>query len=146
MNKNTKIIVMLVLAFAILAAYLFLTIKEVTIKTKVPQSSEEYNRQVQENIKKMEAAYQSDMKSFVAETQAIIDNPNLDQAAKTDSLLRLRENLKTMTVPAQYKELHMNLFLAFSELSSDSQKDFGTVINEISNLINEAKSAISWLN
>lgn len=146
MSKNTKIIVMLVLAFAILAAYLFLTVKEVSIKTKVPQSSEEYNREVQEKIRKMEEAYKVDMKKFVVDSQAAIDDVSLDSTAKTNALLVQRENMKKMTVPAQFKDLHMNLFLLYSDLSIDNQEETGAVILEISNQLSQAKSSFDWLN
>lgn len=145
MDKNVKIGIMLLLVFFVLGAYLVLTLKEVTIKPKTPQSSEEYNRQVQENIKKIEEAYKLELKQTLAEYASLTSNPEKSSEEIGLGLLKIRDGLQEMTVPVQFKELHMSLFLEFSKAQDASEEELKALTLKISNLITELKIAYDWL-
>ena len=133
------------LEFFVLGSYIVLTLKEVTIKSKTPQSNEEYDRQVQEKIKKIEEAYKLEMKNVFSEYSLLTANPEKSPEEINLGLLKIRDELKTMTVPVQFKELHMNLFLAFSEAEGISVEEINTLVLKITNLMTEAKIAHDWL-
>lgn len=145
MDKNVKIGIMLLLVFFVLGAYLVLTLKEVTIKPKTPQSSEEYNRQVQENIKKIEEAYKLELKQTLAEFASLTSNPEKSSEEIGLGLLKIRDDLQKMTVPVQFKELHMSLFLEFSKAQDASADELSALTLKISNLITELKISYDWL-
>lgn len=145
MDKNVKIGIMLLLVFFVLGAYLVLTLKEVTIKPKTPQSSEEYNRQVQENIKKIEEAYKFELKQTLVEYASLTSNPEKSSEEIGLGLLKIRDGLQEMTVPVQFKELHMSLFLEFSKAQDASEEELKALTLKISNLITELKIAYDWL-
>ena len=145
MDKNVKIGIMLLLVFFVLGAYLVLTLKEVTIKPKTPQSSEEYNRQVQENIKKIEEAYKLELKQTLTEFASLTSNPEKSSEEIGLGLLKIRDDLQKMTVPVQFKELHMSLFLEFSKAQDASEDELNALTLKISNLITELKISYDWL-
>lgn len=145
MDKNVKIGITLLLVFFVLGAYLVLTLKEVTIKPKTPQSSEEYNRQVQENIKKIEEAYKLELKQTLAEFASLTSNPEKSSEEIGLGLLKIRDDLQKMTVPVQFKELHMSLFLEISKAQDASAEELEALTLKISNLITELKISYDWL-
>lgn len=145
MDKNVKIGIMLLLVFFVLGAYLVLTLKEVTIKPKTPQSSEEYNRQVQENIKKIEDAYKLELNQTLTEFASLTSSPDKSSEEIGLGLLKIRDGLQEMKVPVQFKELHMSLFLEFSKAQDASEEELKALTLKISNLITELKIAYDWL-
>lgn len=145
MDKNVKIGIMLLLVFFVLGAYLVLTLKEVTIKPKTPQSSEEYNRQVQENIKKIEDAYKLELNQTLSEFALLTASPDKSSEEIGLGLLKIRDGLQEMKVPVQFKELHMSLFLEFSKAQDASEEELKALTLKISNLITELKIAYDWL-
>jgi len=145
MNKKVKIIVILVLIFLALIAYLTLTLKEVTVKPKVPQSHEDYARQVEANKQKVMNEYKLGLKNVFLEYNSLNNNSGLSGEEKNTKLLGLRDELKVMTVPAEYKDMHMNLFLAYSKLGNTEIQTATSTIEEISNLMSEASTTNSWL-
>lgn len=134
------------LVLSLLAAYMILTLKEVTVKPKTIQSSEDYNRQVQENIKKVEIEYQVGLKDIFRDYENMMQSQELDDADKVSGILKLRDEIKSLNVPAQYKEMHLNLFLAFSEVEKMGTDDLTEAVSNINELITEARNAYPWLN
>ncbi|MDO8261094.1 MAG: hypothetical protein Q7T50_06430 [Candidatus Magasanikbacteria bacterium] len=145
MDKRVKIVIMALLAFLVLGSYLVLTLKEVTIKSKTSQSNDEYDRQVQEQMQKIEEAYMLEMKNIFSKYSVLTASPEKSPEEINSGLLKIRDELKVMTVPVQFKELHMNLFLAFSEAEGTSAEEVNTVVSKITSLMTEARIAHDWL-
>lgn len=142
MNKNVKIIVILVFIFLALIAYLTLTLKEVTVKPKVPQSHEDYARQVEANKQKVMNEYKIGLKKVFSEYNSLT---NISGEEKNAKLLAIKDELKVMTVPAEYKDMHMNLFLAYSKLGSTETQTATSTRAEISDLMSKASTSNVWL-
>ena len=143
MSKKAKIILLLLVVFLVLVSYLMLTLKEVTVKTKTPLSSEEFARQVQENQKKMENTYEHGLKNIFAEYDALVNENSSEMGSE---ILKLRDRVKFLTVPVQYLDMNMDLFLAFSEAERINPGDIDDVVSRISELISQARSSYTWLN
>ena len=143
MSKKAKIIILLLFIFLALSVYLLLSTKEVTVRTKAPQSSEEFARQVEEKQKKMEDTYEYELKRIFSDYDVLVSSNSSEIGLE---ILKLRDKIKVLTVPAQYLEMNMDLFLAFSEAERINPEEMSVITSEISKLINEARSAYSWLN
>jgi len=140
MSKKAKIISLLLFIFLGLLVYLMLSTKEVTVKTKTPQSSEEYAKQVQEKMKKIEDQYISDFKKIITEYEGLIGNVTMSGEDKISEIIKLRQAMMVLTVPAQYLEMNKNVFNAFTKAEDMGIESLDENISEISSLINDAKT------
>lgn len=145
MDKKAKIVVLLVFVFFVLAAYLMLSLKEVTVQPKTPQSSEEYAKQVQEKIRKIEDKYILDFKNIISEYEGLINDSTKSAEVKNSEIIKLRQRMMTLTVPAQYLEMNKNMFNAFIKAEDMGIDNLDENILEISSLIDEAKAAYPQL-
>lgn len=145
MSKNGKIIVPIVIILLVLAIYLVLSLKEVTVQTKVPQSSEEFMQQVKENMEKIENQYKVDLKKIISEYEGLVNDDKRNEDELRLEITKTRTLILDLKVPAQYQDMHKSLVIAFSEAEDAESENFDESISEISSLINETKTSYSWL-
>ncbi|MGM0495774.1 MAG: hypothetical protein ACQERX_03830 [Bacillota bacterium] len=145
MSKKAKIIILLMLALSILALYMILTLQEVTVKPNSVQNSEDYNQKVQEKIEQVEEEYKIALNDIFRDYDNLMMSRELDDSEKVEGIIKLRDELMNLNVPAQYKALHFDLFKAFSNFNEQGIDDLSQAVSEIDDLIFKAREAYNWL-
>lgn len=72
--------------------------------------------------------------------------PGADREIVPARISQLRNRLMDITVPAQFRDLHLNLVLAFSRMENYFVEESGSDREESIKLITQAKLKNDWLN
>lgn len=133
------------LALSVLALYMILTLKEVTVKPKATQNSEDYNQEVQEKIKRVEEEYKIALNDIFRDYDNLMMSQKLDDSEKVEGIIDLKDKLITLNVPAQYKAMHLDLFLALSKFNQQGIDNLEEAVSGINDLMNKAREVYPWL-
>ena len=170
MSKNGKLLIMLTAAALLIVVYFILSSHSFnpkpaaeTIEPKTPATQPAADTSVDQA--ELEANYKKETKVILNEFEktAGIDStaestvPADDQVIaaqdkdagsneKKDEISRLRDQLMNITVPGQFKNLHLNLVLAFEQMEEFFASNKVEERNSSLKLISQAKTTYDWLN
>lgn len=133
MLKKKNILILLVVFGLAVLVYLLL-------------SSESADKKAVEDDGKNEVStiaieYTSQMKDLVADYRQIIFNNELD----IEKIEAIKNSILGLTVPAQYKDLHVQVILALIKMEEFIKGGSQNYKAESNNLINEALANNNWL-
>ena len=119
MNRNKKGIIII----AIIVVGIIVVFARIMPRGKISEvtSNETVKRQV--NHAQQVAEYQQNIKSIAANYQNIIDAINANStstgsSSEISSLTDIKNKLTSITVPAEFKDLHINFFLSVLDLEN----------------------------
>jgi hypothetical protein len=141
MNKQTKLLLFLVLFFVGLAAYIIFSSKIVVVKpsaTKAPANNGGETRSLVKHVDQTELKnqYQTSARQAINEFSLLLAalevlSTSSPQASSSDAdkedvlsrLSQLKISLLALTVPTSYKELHLGLVTALSQIQMSIESD-----------------------
>lgn len=139
MSKKAKILIFLLLIFLALVLYLILTSESIENKKLTKQTNQTVKN---ENTASLEANYRSQAKEiFTAYGKLAQDNNST-----ADKVKQLKNQLLALSVPAKFKELHINFVLALVRLENYLSGQKQEEKNASRQIINQLKADYSWLN
>lgn len=138
MSKRLKILLLLLVVTASMFFYLLFTSKSLNQKL----NNEVNNNFV--NIEKTKEQMTTEYKASV--TKIISDYYNLDISSTTVSEVEIvRENLFGLTVPAELKDLHLNLVMALTKMEDYLAGNNKEAREESEKIMDQAKLDNNWL-
>lgn len=103
------------------------------------------NREIMENgtteNKKMEENYKKESARIVGEYLNLTENPEY----KPEQIGMIKQELLDLIVPTKFKDLHLNLVLAMSQMEIFSNAQAPEAKTASQELITEAKANYAWL-
>lgn len=149
MTKGVKLLIIFILISVGLVFYLVASFKRVTVS----RVSNEVNQKIltvktqKVDPKKLEAGYKIQVKAIVDDyEQLVAAEKNIDTSAvKMEKIFKLKGRATDLSVPEQYRDLHLDLVLAFAKLES-SLSDDGEADELGMDFITQTKEKYEWLN
>jgi hypothetical protein len=116
--KKSPIIFFIILIFSTVFLIWVIYYQEqnniVTISDKPQENLENQNQQSQADlVNRYKKNLEKTFNDFLAQNKLVVD-PNLSN----QSLLQLEQDIMNLIVPAEYKELHLNIIIAINKLKS----------------------------
>mgnify|MGYP001607965876 CR=1 FL=1 len=140
MTKKTKILLVLFVAALLLSLYLIATSEKVSKNKSGNLSGNEKGEKV--DLVKLENDYKEGAKEAMAGYSRLIQG----SAANAGQIEQLKNNLLALKVPAKFKDLHIDLVLAFDKIGKFLEtNDEGEKIAS-QQMINRIKANYVWLN
>lgn len=150
MTKQSKFYLLLIGLSIIIIGGLIFSSKLQKINNVQEVSKEKQNQAPKVNLAQLKADYEKNTKiifgeydNFLAELQNTTTTPSKD-----DSLKRIsgyKERLLALTVPEEFRDLHLNLVLSLSKLEiyfNEGKKEEKTACND---LVEKIKNKNTWL-
>lgn len=150
MSKNKKgILVILVVVVAVI-----LVLARVMPKGKISEVISDKKAKTvssqQVNHAQQVAEYQQNIKSMAANYQNIINTVNVNSAttgssSEISALTEIKNRLTSITVPAEFKDLHINFFISVLDLENYFKNNQLSAKASSSNLWQEVQKDYNWI-
>ena len=175
MSKTAKILLLLTFIALLLVFYLIMSSQIITVKPDEANPALLKDEQVAPKAPKvdllqLEESYKEKIKPIFKEFEQLLSDfwtisyttpfselIDHDDTSSTSSVVKVEENevleriselkigLMDLTVPEQYRDLHLGLVLCFSKIKNSIENKSETDKNDGLALIRQAKSEYSWL-
>jgi hypothetical protein len=144
MTNKTKFFIFFIIILLIIAVYL-----AVISKPAKQDQAEKQNDAKTNNV--VDAMLNLDLlkKSYKAETKVILANYlriAQDETINIESVKRTKEQLLSLKVPTEFKELHLNLVLAMDEMEYYLENGDEADKRKSQEMIEQEKTKHEWLN
>jgi len=136
MKKNEKILISLLIILFFLVLYLILTSESVKQINNPNQQVKKDNSIVLENDYKPKA------KEIFIDYENLIQNSSFTK----ENIESLKSKLLDLKVPAKFKELHIQLFLALTKMENYLDQKNEQDKSDSLQTVNQLKANYSWLN
>lgn len=137
MSKNGKILLSLIALAVLLIIFLVLRSKPLA---QTPPQNEGTAEKV--DLEQLEKNYKKEVKIILAEYSALI---NEGEPAK-EAIISIKEKLLGLRVPAELKDLHLNLVLAVAKMAEPANEVDVDEKEAGAKLIQDLKAKYVWLN
>jgi hypothetical protein len=137
MSNKIKILLTLLIVAIILVFYLVIKSKPLS---RIPEQPNEQTRKV--DLKQLESDYKSEAKGILNDYSLLISKENL----KVEEVKIIRDRLLGLKVPAEFKDLHLNLVLALAKMSESVNEAEVKEKEASAKLIQDLKAKYVWLN
>lgn len=144
MTNKTKIFIFFIIILLIIAVYF-----AVISKPAKQDQAEKQNDAKTNNV--VDAMLNLDLlkKNYKAETKVILANYlriAQDETINIESVKRTKEQLLSLKVPTEFKELHLNLVLALDEMEDYLENGDEADKRKSQEMIEQEKTKHEWLN
>lgn len=144
MTNKAKIFIFFIIILLIIAVYL-----AVIFKPAKQDQAEKQNDAKTNNV--VDAMLNLDLlkKSYKAETKVILANYlriAQDETINIESVKQTKEQLLSLKVPTEFKELHLNLVLAMDEMEDYLENGDEADKRKSQEMIEQEKTKHEWLN
>lgn len=144
MTNKSKIFIFFIIILLIIAVYL-----AVISKPAKQDHAEKQNNAKTNNV--VDAMLNLDLlkKSYKLETKVILDNYlriAQDETINIESVKRTKEQLLSLKVPTEFKDLHLNLVLALDEMEDYLENGDEADKRKSQEMIEREKTKYEWLN
>lgn len=137
MSKNGKILLSL-LALAVLLI-VFLALRSKPLAQTPPQNEGAVEKV---DLEQLEKNYKKEVKIILADYSALIKE---GEPAK-EAIISIKEKLLGLKVPAEFKDLHLNLVLAVAKMAESANEANANGKEAGAKLIQDLKAKYVWLN
>lgn len=132
MSRKNKILLGIFIIIIISFLYFLFTTEEIIFENE--------NQPISTSSEEMLSVYKDEMKLLVNELIENIENDNLT----INNIQDVKNKLTRINTPSEYKEMHMNIFLAVNQLQSYFDEDIGSKDDAYDIIMGEA-SKNNWL-
>lgn len=154
MTKNAKFLSILILISVAILGFLLLTSKLQKIdKLEQGLNNSDQKQQAKVDMQQVRSDYQREAKKiigeydqFLNELQNASSSPSLETGSSTAKTTDLKERLLALTVPGEFKDMHLNLILSLSNIEKYLVAGSKTDQTAGEELFKQAKASNSWLN
>lgn len=140
MSKKYKILLILLIISVFLLFYIVLTSE--SFKEKIDNSIGDISGKFVVTKEKIAVDYKVDASRILSDYSRLIEKKEITAS----EIQSIKNRLLNLTVPAEFKDLHVNLILALTKMGDYSASKDEAEKSESERLISQAKEDFAWLN
>lgn len=151
MTKEVKILSVLSLTVFVLAMYIWIGSRRVRIaddgKSQLGNGAEIVQEKPAPDLVKIESDYRENTKNILRSYEEMINEEDLlENSEKIKEVNDLEDDLIGLTVPEEFKNLHVNFVLALNKIESYAKNGNKEDMSKGLLMIQEIKNQYTWTN